>query len=150
MRNENERQTYYGALDIISGKVVLKEFKKGNTKSTIEFVKHLLNEYKGKKIKLIWDGASYHRSEEFQAYLSELNKDLERKDWKVECIRLATYAPEENAIEYIWQKAKNSLRDLWHKCKSFKNVKLIFELFVQVGTFSFPKLNWYQNLFNLS
>jgi len=95
MKNESERQTYYGALDSMQGNVVLKEFKKGETKATTAFIDHLLKIYRGKKIKLIWDGAIYHTSAEFRTYLEEINKGLERKDWRVECICLAPYAPEE-------------------------------------------------------
>lgn len=149
MKNESERKTYYGALDIMQGNVVLKEFKTGETASTVAFVGHLLNVYKGKKIKLIWDGASYHKSEEFQAYLEKVNEGLEKKDWRVECILLAPYAPEENPIEYVWLAAKKLLRECWHLCKSFKVAKSIFELGVTLGKFSFPKLDWYRSLFCL-
>jgi len=150
IKSESQRQTYYGALDVMQGNVVLKRFKMGETASTISFIKHLMKVYEGKKIKLIWDGATYHRSEEFIAFLKEVNAGLENKDWLLECVRLAPYAPEENPIEYVWLAAKNLLRECWHMCKSFKAAKLIFEIGATLGKFSFPKLDWYRNLFCLS
>ncbi|GEM_PF-2822597 len=84
MKNENEKQSYYGYLDIRQGTVVLKEFKVANTESAIAYVKHLREIYKNKKIKLIQDGAGYHRAAEFQTYLEDLNKGVEQKDWLVE------------------------------------------------------------------
>lgn len=150
MKNENEKQTYYGALDVIRGNVTLKRFKTGETASTINFLEHLRQVYKGKKIKLIWDGASYHRSAEFKEYLENINVGLEKKDWLIECIRLAPYAPEENPIEYVWLSAKRLLRECWHLCKSFKIVRFIFELGATINKFSFPKLDWYRNLLCLS
>jgi len=150
MKNENDKQTYYGALNIMQGNVTLKKLKTGNTLSTIDFIKHLLEVYKGKKIKLIWDGAPYHRSQEFMTFLEEINGGLEQKDWLVECVRLAPYAPEENPIEDVWLAAKSLLREYWHLCKSFKVVKFIFEFGATVRNFSFPKLDWYKNLFCLS
>jgi hypothetical protein len=35
---------------------------------------------------IIWDGASYHCCKEVKAYLDELNRGLEAKDWKVTCV----------------------------------------------------------------
>jgi hypothetical protein len=32
---------------------------------------------------IIWDGASYHRCKEVHDYLSEVNQDLDEKNWKV-------------------------------------------------------------------
>lgn len=150
MKNENNKQTYYGALDVISGKTILRAFKTGDTKATIKFIRELMEIYKGKKIKLIWDGASYHRSAEFIDFLQEVNGALEQKDWLVECVRLAPYAPEENPIEYIWLEAKSLLRSFWHLCKSFKAVRMIFELGVTTGVLSFSKLDWYKNIFSLN
>jgi hypothetical protein len=38
-----------------------------------------------KKFIFLWDGASYHGSEEVQTYLNQVNQGLDEKDWKVTC-----------------------------------------------------------------
>ncbi len=96
--NDRERQTYYGALNCVSGRFHITPAKKGDSQETIHFIKYLQKEYPGIKLKLFWDGASYHDSEDIRNFLSEENKGLERKDWKVECIQFAPYAPEQNPI----------------------------------------------------
>ncbi|MBW4634001.1 MAG: transposase [Iphinoe sp. HA4291-MV1] len=47
---------------------------------------------------LIWDGASYHRSVEIREYLASINQNLPSQQWKITCIRLAPYAPEQNPV----------------------------------------------------
>jgi len=38
---------------------------------------------------LIWDGASYHRSAEFKAYLDHINQGLSEDEYQVEYFRSA-------------------------------------------------------------
>ena len=72
VKNEREKQTYYGAINYRTGKVITKEYPQGNTENTIQFVSELIQENKNKKLVIIWDGASYHRSQEWRDYLEEL------------------------------------------------------------------------------
>lgn len=140
MDNYKESQTYYGALNCLSGECIISSKKKAETTTTIDFVKQLLAKNEGKKIVLIWDGASYHRSEEWRQFLSEINGG---KDWKVHCLRFAPYAPQENPIENIWGQAKQILRQLHCRCHSFKLTKKIFELFINYRLFTMPDLKTY-------
>ena len=39
IKNEKERQTYYGALDYKTKEFLVQEYESGNTKNTIEFIK---------------------------------------------------------------------------------------------------------------
>ncbi|NEP33835.1 MULTISPECIES: transposase [unclassified Moorena] len=78
--------TYYGALDCVSGEVILSRYKKANSLSTIDFIKHLQRRSEGAKIVLVWDGASYHRSQEFRDFIAQVNTD---KQWNIHCLRFA-------------------------------------------------------------
>ena len=60
--NTRKKQTYYGALDVITKEVFIRPFPSGNTTHTIAFVKYLLDKCPNQRIILIWDGASYHSS----------------------------------------------------------------------------------------
>ena len=64
IQNIKQRQTYYGALNLYHRNFVLMPRDSGNGKNTVTFIKHLQNLNPDKKLILIWDGASYHRSEE--------------------------------------------------------------------------------------
>ena len=115
--NYRDSQTYYGALDCISGEIFLRPYQTANSSSTIEFIKHLQAQNLGVKLVLLWDEASYHRSQEFRDFLAQVNQG---EDWQVHCLRFAPYAPEENPIENIWGQAKQLLRQLHQRCRSFK------------------------------
>ena len=61
VKNYRDSQTYYGAIDCMTGEMVLHSCKSANSSSTIEFVKQLQSQNPKAKIVLIWDGASHHR-----------------------------------------------------------------------------------------
>lgn len=141
--NQKNRQTYFGALNYQTKQFHVQGYESGDGKSTVEFVKYLQNKYKGQRIILIWDGASYHKYGEFKDYLSSVNADKEPEDWSITCILFAPNAPEQNPVEDIWLQAKNFLRKYWYLCKSFKIVKFLFEFFTKEHKFNFPKINQY-------
>jgi len=92
---------------------------------------------------LIWDGASYHRSEELRAYLNQVNADKPEAEWQIRCIAFAPNAPEQNPIEDIWLQAKTYLRQHYYRCETFAQVKQLFVQFLESYTFDFPKLRRY-------
>ena len=126
MQNAKERQTYYGVLNLYNHEFILNPYAGGNSECTVEFIKYLQGLYPDKKLIIIWDGASYHRSEEFKAYLGEVNQELEEKDWKVTCLLLAPNAPEQNPVEDVWLRGKNFLRRHFYENGTFHKVKMSF------------------------
>lgn len=98
------------------------------------------------KIVLVWDGASYHRSQEFREFLTQVNQD---RDWNIHCLRFGPYAPSENPIENIWGQAKQILRQMHQRCRSFKFTKKLFELFIEYRLFTVPDLSTYDAFSNI-
>jgi len=146
IKNEKNRQTYYGALDYETHEFIVKEYSSGNTENTVDFIKYLQKPRPGEKLAIFWDGASYHKSQEFKEYLKQVNKDLPEEQWLVYCTTFAPNAPEQNPVEDIWLQAKNFLRQFAHLCDSFKMVKWLFKFFADGQIFDFPKLFYYQGL----
>ena len=140
VKNYRDSQTYYGAMDCITGKMLLTSYSKANTSSTIEFIKQLQFQNPKAKIVLIWDGASHHRSQEFRDFLAQTNQG---EEWNVHCLRFAPYAPEENPIENVWGQLKQMLRSLYFWCRSFSLTKKLFEMLVKHQLFTLPNLNKY-------
>ena len=95
MTNEKQKQTYYGAIDLQTHELLVQPYKKGESQFTIAFVKYLQAQYPQSRIALIWDGASYHRSQQrasphvVKNYLNSINQGLEPRKWKITCIRFA-------------------------------------------------------------
>jgi transposase len=146
IKNEKNRQTYYGALDYENYEFIVQEYPSGNTENTGKFIKYLQKQRPGKRLAIFWDGASYHKSQEFKEYLKQVNGDLPEEQWLVHCTTFAPNAPEQNPVEDIWLQAKNFIRHFSHLCDSFKMVKWLFKFFADGQIFDFPKLFYYKIL----
>jgi putative transposase len=143
IKNIKERQTYYGALNFKTQTFHVCPFEKGDSVHTVKFVKYLQGLHPEAQLLFIWDGASYHRYAEMQAFLTEVNKGLPKRKWKVRCELFAPNAPEQNPVEDIWLQGKNFLRKFFYKHKTFSQVKAAFLQFLQTTKFDFPKLALY-------
>ncbi len=138
--NERQKQTYYGALDYVNHQFLVQAYPRANSEHTISFLDYLQAQRPSQQIAIIWDGASYHRSQEVKDYLQSLNVAHEQQFWQLTCVRFAPNAPEQNPVEDVCLQAKRFLREFYHLCDSFSLVKLLFELVTHGQTFNFPKL----------
>lgn len=141
--NARDKQTYFGALDYKTKEFITYAAQKGNSKNTINFLEYLRQQRPGAKLLIIWDGASYHRSQEIQDYLDSLNRELRKEQWLLTCLRFAPNAPQQNPVEDIWLQAKRFIREFYFFCHSFTVIKALFELVTNCQIFDFPKLNDY-------
>ncbi|MEO0941894.1 MAG: transposase [Cyanobacteria bacterium J06642_12] len=115
--NYRESQTYFGAVDCVTGELFLWATDNANGEGTIEFIERLRAWCQGARIVLVWDGAGYHRSQQLRDFLAQLNQ---ADEWQVHCLRFAPYAPQENPIENLWEQANRRLRQMHQRCCSFK------------------------------
>jgi transposase len=141
--NQKNRQTYYGALDLVNSELIIEEYQQGNGESTVDFLKKLLQKNLGKRIVVFWDGATYHKGKIMQEFLEEVNGDLAPEEWKITCHLFAPYAPETNPIESIWLSLKQLLRRCYRFCKNFRIMRKLFTLLVEWKLFTFPNLKTY-------
>ena len=141
--NKRQRQTYFGALNYYTQEFLIKPCKKGDSSNAIAFLEYLISQYPKSRIALIWDGASYHRSAEFKAYLDNLNQGLNEDEYQVTCLLFAPNDPTQNPVKDIWLHAKNFIREFHHLCKSFPHVKRLFEFVTHHQFFDFPKIFMY-------
>lgn len=141
--NKKEKQTYYGAINLLTKDFHLKAFDSGNGKNTVEFIKYLQSIYEGKKLIIIWDNSSYHCFGDTQTFLSESNSKLPQKDWPITCIGFAPNCPQQNPVEDIWLKGKNFLRKNFFSNNSFAKVISCFSSFLNSFSFDSSKFDWY-------
>ncbi|PSO62914.1 MAG: hypothetical protein BRC38_14705 [Cyanobacteria bacterium QH_6_48_35] len=73
IRNEKNKQTYFGALNAQTQKTTVNSYPRGNSDNTIDFLETLRSQNPGKKIVVIWEGANYHYSQQFKNYLCSIN-----------------------------------------------------------------------------
>ena len=148
MTNERERQTYYGAINYQTHEVTVEEYSAGNGTNTVDFIKYLRVKYRNSRLLIIWDGASYHKYAETRDYLKTLNDGLEEKNWPVTCMLFAPNAPDQNFMEDIWLQGKSFLRKSFSSLKSFLDVRLAFQEYLETTEFDFEKLSVYGDLHN--
>jgi hypothetical protein len=65
---------YYGALDYGNKEFLVQPYKKGDSSNTISFLKFLIKQRLNSRLTIIWEGASYHKSQELRDYLDLVNK----------------------------------------------------------------------------
>lgn len=118
INNQKNRQTYYGALNLFKPELLLEEYEQGNGENTVKFIKKILEINEGKRVMLYWDGAAYHRGEDMQKFLTEINWDKEAPDWQVTCNLFAPYArpPKPNRSRLvILKKFIKKMLSFWKK-----------------------------------
>lgn len=109
-KRKGESQNFYGALNMTNnskdrGKCTAMAVDKQNSETTIKFLNKLRRTYKGKKIFLIWDGASWHKSKRIRQYLSRIN----RSKTKLELFNFPPYSPEFNPQEHVWKALRQAI-----------------------------------------
>ena len=104
-KRKGESMNFYGALDMKTGKCAARKAIKQNSHTTIKFLNKLLKIYQNKKIFLIWDGASWHKSGEIREFLSKINKN----EFRLELFNFPPYTPELNPQEHIWKALRQNI-----------------------------------------
>lgn len=98
---EKKALSFYGALDIKTGKCHVMDTQRQNSKYTVEFLRRLESCYPEKRVLLIWDGAPWHRGE-VRKYLK---RETEKK-WRLEIMYFPPYSPDFNPQEHVWKETK--------------------------------------------
>jgi len=126
----SQRINWYGAYDFSAGRTFIWHEGKCNGENTVHFLQRLstwLHESApkggaakgGAQVVIIWDGASYHRSQRVRAAAQRLGFEL---------VALPGYSPDLNPIEGLWKWLREdvthnychqTLRQLFLDCKSF-------------------------------
>lgn len=115
------RLNLFGAYNFTDGTCFLWEEGKCNSQTTLHFLQHL-KQWLGettRQVILIWDGASYHRSDKVRTAAAQLDFQI---------LPLPAYSPDLNPIEGLWKWLREdvtqhfcheSLAQLRHDCWAF-------------------------------
>ncbi|MDG5755679.1 IS630 family transposase [Ectobacillus antri] len=104
--------TVFGTVQVGTGKIVTSIASEGKKEQFLAFLQLLLEEYKGKFIILVIDGAPIHRSQLVQTFLEEHKEELMP-------FRLPPYSPDLNPIERLWKWLKEQvIANKFHPTKS--------------------------------
>ncbi|MCG2690173.1 IS630 family transposase [Candidatus Parcubacteria bacterium] len=106
----HQSTTIFGALSMKQGKIIQHHCKKKKKQTTflLDKVKQFKEKYypgTKKKILLLWDNASCHKSKEVKQWLRD-NPGI------VELDHFPPYSPEMNPIEHVWKVLKKEINHL--------------------------------------
>lgn len=147
IKNERQRQTYFGALNMLDGTMVVEDYPTANSDNAVDFLKKLYARHAGKQLLIIWDGASYHYQGAMIEYLADVNADRAPEAWDMHCVLFAPHAPEQNPIEDVWLVGKRAVRKQFAIANTFKKVKDIFVRTIRDRVFQFAKILMYMPKF---
>ena len=97
-----KRRCIYGFLNVQTGKEHAFSFQGANTKETIKAVKKIGELYKDRTIVILWDNASWHKSNEFKMFLRETK-------YRFHLINFPPYAPDLNPQEHVWKAGRSQI-----------------------------------------
>jgi transposase len=142
--NIRERQTYYGALNLLTGSTVLWEAKIGNMEQTVGFLTYLRQVFQGRRLIICWDRAPYHRGHLVREYVGRVNGPAcPEPERKIQLELFAPHAPVQNPIEDVWLRGKRAVREQWVDLQTFQDITVVFSHAVTHQQALCEKLNWY-------
>jgi transposase len=89
----SEKVSFYGIYIYSETKVRIWPYPRANGQHTVDVLHRLREEFPKHTIRLVWDGAPYHRSELVQTAALSVN---------IEIIRLPGYSPDFMPVEHLW------------------------------------------------
>jgi transposase len=111
--------SFYGLYLYNLGQVRIWPFDRANKENTVEVLKRLRVEFPDVPLKLVWDGAPYHRANLVQEAAQTLDIGL---------VRLPAYSPDFMPVEHLWHWLREDVT--YHTCYDQK-----VDLIAQVDRF---------------
>lgn len=96
-----EKTSFYGTLDLKTGREIVCEAKTLNAQTTATYLEQVLESYADVPILLLWDKAPWHRGAAIRAVL-EANPRLE-------LLTFPTASPELNPQEHVWRATRRAV-----------------------------------------
>ena len=116
----SDRINWYGAYNLSDGQCLIWAEGACNTEATIKFLRKVACwvPADGRRVKVVWDGAPWHRAKRIAKAAEELGLELEA---------LPSYSPDLNPIEGLWKWMREevalrsfaTVRDLFDACLKF-------------------------------
>lgn len=100
--NKREKRCIYGFLNVKNGCEHAFKTQHTNSFTTCKLLGKLLKIYPDKKITIIWDNASWHKSD-------MVKKFLDKHPNKFHLFAFPPYSPEENPQEHVWKAGRDAI-----------------------------------------
>jgi transposase len=113
------KASFYGLYLYNEGQVRIWAYERANGLHTVDVLRRLRREFPGRAIRVVWDGAGYHRARVVQAEAAALGIELEP---------LPGYSPDFMPVEALWHWLREEVT--YHHCHTTRD-----ELVTRVAAF---------------
>lgn len=128
---EKAAQSYFGALNLRSGKVHLERIEgQQNAENMIHVLARFQRAHPDAKIAIVWDNAPWHTAKE----LTDLFKPGQIFE-NIKRIQLPPYAPDHNPVEHVWNQGKGAIANLQRETPA--HTFSAFEQYIRGGDFKY-------------
>lgn len=128
---EKAAQSYFGALNLRSGKVHLERIEgQQNAENMIHVLARFQRAHPDTKIAIVWDNAPWHTTKE----LTDLFKSGQIFE-NIKRIQLPPYAPDHNPVEHVWNQGKSAIANLQRETPA--HTFSAFEQYIRGGDFKY-------------
>jgi len=128
---EKSAQSYFGALNLRSGKVHLERIEgQQNAEQMIHVLARFQRAHPGRKLVIVWDNAPWHTAKDLTK-LFEKGEIFEN----IKTIRMPPYAPDHNPTEHVWNQGKGAIANLQRATPAL--TFSAFEQYVRGGEFRY-------------
>jgi len=124
-------QSYFGALNLRSGKVHLERIEgQQNAEQMIHVLARFQRAHPDTKLAIVWDNAPWHTARELVKLFKkgELFEDIKT-------ISMPPYAPDHNPIEHVWNQGKGAIANLQRETPTL--TFSAFEQYINGGEFPY-------------
>lgn len=97
--SERKIRCIYGFLNVKNGREHAFKTQRANSKESVSLLTKISDIYPNKKIVLIWDNASWHKSAEIKDFLAKTKRNFH-------LISFPPYAPDLNPQEHVWKEGR--------------------------------------------
>lgn len=129
-RDKKQKQHYFGALNLKSHQLHLRRLAWQDSDNIIQALEYLARFYPSKRICLLWDNATWHKSLALREKL-ESGGSLDQ----FHLINFPPYAPDENPQEHVWRYGKDQVRS--EHFSSFPELRDLFETSLTSRTYDY-------------
>jgi transposase len=93
--------SFYGALNVRSGKQIALTLPKQSAEVTIQFLDHLQTIYPQRALLILWDRAKWHTAAVVREYLSQHSH--------IQSLHFPPASPQLNPQEHVWERTRDAI-----------------------------------------
>lgn len=121
-----DKVSFYGALNLNTGKEHTMRCQRQNQRATIRFLRYIRRLYPRKRITILWDGAPWHKGRLIRAYLRKVKRFF--------LLPFPPYTPEFNPQEKVWRQARRNVSHN-HGFRTFPKLQKAFQSYLKKNRF---------------